>query len=86
MTGCDVKPIAEEGDRTDFMGWVPGTWPHQGRKVNMVGTVVEVIEGVIHWPTGIQFEHQYRIESNGRTYRVAESDVSTPFGKEGFDD
>jgi hypothetical protein len=81
------QPIAEIGDRADFMGWVAGSYPYPGRSVNMVGTVVDVIEGAIHWPTGVQFEHQYRMETNdGKRYRIAESDLSTPYGKEGYDD
>ncbi len=79
-----TQPIAEVGDRADFMGWVPGNYFQHGRMANMVGEVIDVIPGpILH---GCQMEHQYVLENQDGRHRVHESNLSTPFGKEGFDD
>lgn len=66
-------PLHSVGNYTDF------TFFENGENKMKLGRIEEVIEGPIL--LGFQCEHQYVIvESGGRRYRVAESNVSTPYG------
>lgn len=65
-----IPPLCNIGDRTDFV--------FDGDM--LVGTVEEVHIGEIRY--GCQMEHQYTIRSNNVLYRVAESNVSSPYDEE----
>lgn len=66
-------PLHSEGNYTDF------TFFEKGKNVLKMGRVEQVIEGPVVY--GVQCEHQYVIvDSGGHRYRVAESNVSTPYG------
>lgn len=74
-----TEPLCKVGDRTDFIGYISGRWPYPSQDANLVGTVTEVIRGPVI--SGVQCEHQYIIKSGHQFYRVAESQVSTPYGE-----
>lgn len=69
-----ADPICKVGDRTDFIFFDS----HRRGNVNLTGEVIAVHPG-LHF-AGILCEHQYTIKSGNDRYRVAESNVSTPFG------